>query len=279
MLKNTFCHIPGIGETTEKRLWSSGLDSWEICSDLQGISLSRKRKESIGRYIEEAEVQLAQGNPRYFAELLPSNLHWRLFPEFRDSVAYLDIETTGLDTWDNSITTIALYDGMSISYYVQGENLEQFEADIRKYQVLVSYNGKCFDVPFIEWYFKTKLDHAHIDLRYVLRSLGISGGLKGCEHQLGLDRGDLEGVTGFFAVLLWNEFEETGNRRALETLLAYNIEDVVNLETLMVMAYNMKLRGTPFEATHRLELPDRPEIPFDPDLRIVERVKMEIYRD
>ena len=215
MLKNTFCHIPGIGEITEKRLWSIGLDSWEGCSDFEGVSLSGKRKESIRRCIEKAAMQLKQGNPKYFVELLPANLHWRLFPEFRDSVAYLDIETTGLDTWDNSITTIALYDGKSISYYVQGENLEQFQTDIEKYQVLVSYNGKCFDVPFIEWYFKTRLNHAHIDLRYVLRSLGISGGLKGCEHQLGLDRGDLEGVNGFFAVLLWNEFEETGNRKAL----------------------------------------------------------------
>ncbi len=120
---------------------------------------------------------------------------------------------------------------------------------------------------------RTRLDHAHIDLRYVLRSLGYSGGLKSCEHQLGLDRGNLEGVDGFFAVLLWKEFEQTGDRKVLETLLAYNIEDVVNLETLMVMAYNLKLKKTPFEVTHRLGLPDRPELPFTPDTGVVERIK------
>lgn len=45
-------------------------------------------------------------------------------------------------------------------------------------------------------------------------------------------------LCGFFAVLLWQEFQQTGNIKALETLLVYNIEDVVNLETLMVLAYN-----------------------------------------
>ena len=120
---------------------------------------------------------------------------------------------------------------------------------------------------------RTKLNHSHIDLRYVLRSLGYSGGLKGCEHQLGLDRGDLEGVDGFFAVLLWNEFQRSGDKRVLETLLAYNIEDAINLEMLMVMAYNLKLKETPFEVTHELELPVRPEIPFKPDMRVVENIK------
>ena len=52
------------------------------------------------------------------------------------------------------------------------------------------------------------------------------------------------------------------------------IEDVVNLETLMVMANNLKLKGTPFEVTHRLELPERPKIPFKPDMAVVDRLKM-----
>jgi hypothetical protein len=30
MLTNTFCHVPGLGIETEKRLWSSGLRSWEL---------------------------------------------------------------------------------------------------------------------------------------------------------------------------------------------------------------------------------------------------------
>ena len=66
----------------------------------------------------------------------------------------------------------------------------------------MTYNGKSFDIPFIESHFGAKLTHAHIDLRYILASLGYRGGLKGCEKQLGIDRGDLKNVDGYFAVLL-----------------------------------------------------------------------------
>jgi len=56
-------------------------------------------------------------------------------------------------------------------------------------------------------------------LRYVLKSLGYSGGLKSCEKALGLDRGDLDGVDGYFAVLLWRDYQKKHNEKALETLL------------------------------------------------------------
>ena len=112
-----------------------------------------------------------------------------------------------------------------------------------------------------------------IDLRYVLKSLGYAGGLKGCEAQLGIDRGELIGVDGYFAVLLWDDYDRRGNEKALETLLAYNVEDVVNLETLMVMAYNMKVKETPFAESLRIDLPSRPEIPYSPDMQTIRRLK------
>ena len=273
MLKNTFCHIPGIGVIREKRLWAEGIESWDRFSDLGAVRLTPRRREVIARCLEASWLHAEEQNPNYFADRLPAHLHWRLFPEFRDRLAYVDIETTGLEPWDHSITSIALYDGRRIRTYVQGQNLEDFETDIEDYKILITYNGKCFDIPFIQSYFRTRLDHVQIDLRYVLKSLGYAGGLKGCEARLGIDRADLAGVDGFFAVLLWNEYSRTGDEKALETLLAYNIEDVVNLEILMVMAYNMKLRETPFGQSHRIEMPGRPEIPFAPDLPTIHRLK------
>jgi uncharacterized protein YprB with RNaseH-like and TPR domain len=217
--------------------------------------------------------QLATGNPKHFAEKIPANQHWRFFPEFRDSTAYLDIETTGLDSWGHEITTIALYDGNSIFTYVQGQNLDAFEEDIQRYRVIVTYNGKCFDIPFIESYFRMKVPQVHIDLRYLLRSLGYTGGLKGCEKKAGIDRKELEGVDGYFAVLLWQDYQRTKNEKALETLLAYNIQDVVNLETLILLAYNLKLKETPFVHTHQLPYPPASQIPFKADLEMVERIR------
>lgn len=45
------------------------------------------------------------------------------------------------------------------------------------------------------------------------------------------------------------------------------------METLMVMAYNLKLKDTPFLEMHRLELPVMPPIPYKADLATVDRVK------
>jgi hypothetical protein len=41
----------------------------------------------------------------------------------------------------------------------------------------------------------------------------------------------------------------------------------------MVMAYNLKLKDTPFCGTHDLPQPNMPEIPYKTDLATVDRVK------
>jgi uncharacterized protein YprB with RNaseH-like and TPR domain len=272
MLENTFMHIQGIGPKTEIQLWGSGITDWHSFMQANVSGLSRAKAALMRDHIAESQKHLAM-DPAYFAARLPANQHWRLFPHFRDGIAYVDIETTGLDGFTNQITTIALYDGKSVSYYVHGENLEDFLDDIIKYKVLVTYNGKCFDVPFIERYFGISLTQVHIDLRYILHSLGCRGGLKGCEKQLGVDRGDLNGVDGYFAVLLWNEYVYTGDRDILHTLLAYNMLDTVNLEILMVQAYNQQVAKTPFAGV--LRLPDPPDVPLPvkPSIQIVDRIK------
>ena len=273
MLQNTFIHIQGIGAITEQKIWESGLNDWDAFSDDISIPLSVSRKYLLKSGIDESRQNLYKGNPVYFSKCLPSNQSWRFFPEFRDSTVYLDIETTGLDRHFNDITTIALYDGHEIKTYVQGQNLDDFIEEIYKYKVIVTYNGKSFDIPFIEHYFNIRLDHAQIDLRYVLYSLGFRGGLKGCERQLGMDRGDLSDIDGFFAVLLWGEYQRTGDQKALDTLLAYNVQDTLNLEKLIVTAYNIKLRQTPFYNTHLVEEPTLPGNPFRADLVTVDKIK------
>jgi len=165
-------------------------------------------------------------------------------------------------TFVESITTIALYDGRSVFHYVNGYDLDDFKRRIPQYDVLVTYNGKCFDVPFIERFFSIKLSHAHIDLRYVLGSLGFTGGLKACEKKMGISRGELEGIDGFFGVLLWEDYKRNHNDRTLETLLAYNVADVLNLEKLLTMAYNLKLKDTPFLSSYLIDSPPDRENPF-----------------
>ena len=272
MLPQTFCHAPGLGAGTERKLWDAGFHTWEIAADCDRLPLSPRRAETLRALLRESLDQFAAGRADYFYDLLPSREHWRLFPHFRDSVAYLDIETTGLGGPGDIITTIVLYDGCDVYSFVQGDNLADFADCVTRYKLLVTYNGKSFDLPFIRNYLNIPVAQAHIDLRYVLGSLGYRGGLKGCEHQLGLYRGDLEEVDGFFAVLLWREFQTSADPRVLETLLAYNALDTIDLEPLMVLAYNQKLQQTPF-AQNQLELPTVPENPFCANVEIIRKIK------
>ena len=273
MLKNTFLHVPGLGIMSERRIWSSGVHSWGDLLRGDCPCFFHTRKDAIKRCIEDSVEHLSRGNPNYFGNLLSSNHFWRFFPDFRESAAYLDIETTGLDSWGNEITTVALYDGKSVFTYVQGQNLDDFKEDVNRFKVLVTYNGRCFDIPFLESHFGIRLNQVHIDLRYLLRNLGYTGGLKGCERKAGIDRGELDGLDGYSAVLLWNDYRRNKNFKSLETLLAYNIQDVVNLEFLMVLSYNLKLKESPFVQSHQIISPKQPETPFKADKRIIEGVK------
>lgn len=273
MLKNTFCHVPGIGIRNERRLWERGILSWEAYLSMSAGLQDRPCNPTSLAHIERSVVQLNARNPAFFSRSLPAGECWRLFAEFRSSTAYLDIETNGAAGVNGYITAITLYDGAEVYNYVKGRNLNKFKEDIRKYRVIVTYNGRCFDVPFIEKDFNIRLPQAHIDLRYILKDLGFTGGLKGCEKQFGIDRKELNGVDGYFAVLLWYDFKKNKNEKALDTLLAYNVQDVVNLEPLMVASYNMKLKTTPFHTSHLLPAPHSPELQFKADTETINRIQ------
>ncbi|MFT5730301.1 MAG: hypothetical protein ACI8PB_004479 [Desulforhopalus sp.] len=272
MLQHTFSHIHGIGPKIEKNLWSAGVTTWKGWQSPAPVRISANSTQEALSTIEASYTALTDNDPSFFTSRLAANESWRIFSDFRDSIAYVDIETTGLDDF-SEITTIALYDGRDIFTYVNGQNLADFVDDIQKYKVIVSYNGKSFDVPFIERYFKTSLGHAQIDLRYILAKLGFKGGLKGCEKQLGLSRGNLDGVDGYFAVLLWREYKKTGDQRVLDTLLAYNIEDTVNLERLAVEAFNRNVMLTPFATDLTIAWPEPPSLPYSADNKIVDQLK------
>ncbi len=274
MLQHTFCHIPGIGINTEKKLWKAGISRWKHWGNPSRVRLSAATKFDATRVLESSLVAL-ENDPTFFTEKLSSTESWRIFPHYRNRIAYLDIETTGLDDFAE-ITTIALYDGKEIYTYINGRNLDDFAQDIQKYQVLVSYNGKSFDIPFIERYFHLQLNQAQIDLRYVLARLGFKGGLKGCEKQFGLSRGNLDGVDGYFAVLLWHQYVKENDEGALETLLAYNIEDTVNLERLAIEAYNRNVLTTPFADQLVLPFPTPPPNPFIANYDCIERIKRDL---
>lgn len=277
MLNNSFLHIPSLGAATEKKIWDSGVRTMDDFLASPPNFISSNKKRNFTEHIHTSKEKIACKDALYFLNHLPIKQHWRIFREYQDSAVYLDIETTGLGEPGDIITTIALYDGKNIRYYVNGKNLNDFTKDIREYSVIVTFNGKNFDIPFIERYFGITISQAQLDLRYILRSLGYSGGLKSCERQFGMERaGELSGIDGFFAVLLWNDYKKTENPKSLETLLSYNIEDVLSLEFLMIEAYNRKLKDIPF-AMEKLNIPKSPDNPFKVDALTVKKIRKQYY--
>ncbi len=277
MLHHSFSHIPTVGASTEEKIWNNGTCSMDEFLESSPSFLSKNKLKKITEHIQLSREKISVKDARYFYDNLASKEQWRIFKEFQDSTVYLDIETTGLGGVGDIITTIALYDGTNIKYYINGKNLNDFKRDINEYSVIVSYNGKTFDIPFIESYFGIRIPHAHLDLRYILYSLGYSGSLKSCEKQLGIGRtGSLADVDGFFAVLLWNDYKKTRKEKSLETLLSYNIEDVLNLEYLMIEAYNKKIKQLPINL-NPLDFPLAPNNPFEIDIATVNRLKSQYY--
>lgn len=272
MLQHTFCHLPGIGAAAERKLWDAGCRSWAEFMAGRPAKLAATRRQRLHDGLSESQRRIQNEDLTFFAAGLPPAEHWRLFPTVRPSILYFDIETTGLDWRYDSITTIATYDGTTIRHYVRGVNLDDFATDTRGYRAVVTFNGKCFDVPFVERTFNIRMPPIHIDLRYVLRGLGFSGGLKACERRLGLHRDDLADIDGFMAVLLWQYHQRKASPEALETLLAYNVQDAINLETLMVQAYNLKLATTPFHPELALQPGTPPPNPFKPHRAILNKL-------
>jgi uncharacterized protein len=278
VLQNTFCHIPDVGVKTEARLWEAGIRSWNDLVQSKNAPLSNSKLDHVRSWAKESSIRYGKKDAAFFAEKLPSFAHWRLYADFQGSTAYLDIETTGVAPPNDHITSIAMYGRGETRAYVHGRNLHEFVEDVKSYDLLVSFNGACFDIPVIEKTFGITLSQAHIDLRFVLKAAGMEGGLKKCERACGLHRGDLDGINGYGAVLLWRKFRKTRDERVLETLLAYNAEDAVNLEPLAVKAYNLHLCGTPFADSHRLPTPQPWTNPYRADPKVLKWLRRAMPR-
>lgn len=277
MLEHTFIHLPGLGPSTERRLWAAGILTWDDFLAADALPWSTPKLAAWRELTALSRERLAAGDADWFGQRLPPAEAWRLFFDFRDRLACVDIETDG--TPANEITAVAFYDGRdTVRTYANGRNLERFAVDILDSKVLVTFNGRCFDAPVLTSHLGARLPAAHIDLRSVLCGLGIKGGLKKCEERYGLSRGDLTGADGYLAVALWREYDRHGDPAVLETLLAYNAADVLSLPVLLAHAINDHLAGTPFAARYALPVPRPGRNPHTSDPAVLRRLSWAFSR-
>ena len=152
--------------------------------------------------------------------------------------AYLDIETTGLSPTDCMVTVVGMYicngeDAKVIQLVGKNITINSLLEALEGVNIIHTYNGSRFDLPFINGCLGIDLNRIfpHRDLMYDCWKNNLYGGLKAVERQLGIER-RLKDMNGWEAVKLWWKYVDSFDLEALNKLLEYNKEDVVNLRVL-----------------------------------------------
>lgn len=250
MLQNSFVFLDRVGYKTEEKLWGQGILCWEDFLDRSSIrGISSEVKKNHDREVEMAEFSLRNKISHYFSYRLKPRDCWRLYPEFKEDACFLDIETTGLSPYSSDVTVVGISDGRGVKTMVKGIGLTEdaLVEELSKYRLVVTFYGSAFDLPFLaRKYPLVRLRVPHIDLCFAGRRIGLRGGLKVIERELGLSRDEeIKDVDGLEAVRLWRRWEKHGDERALDRLIEYNRADVMNLKTLAETVY-LKLRERTF---------------------------------
>lgn len=246
-IENSFIPVDGVGEATEQKLWRNGVTRWSVFDgDVVGTTLA----DRIETFIATATERLDRRDAAFFRREVPASEHWRLYENVPAETAYLDIETTGLDRYNDQVTTVSIHLDGTTRTLVHGHDLtaNRLSEELADASLLVTFNGRRFDVPFLEQSLDCSIDLPHADLMYMCRTLGYDGGLDAVESAFGIER-DRPDISGQDAVRLWHEYER-GNEDALDTLIAYNQEDTVNMEPIMQDACQ-RLHESVFESVVR----------------------------
>jgi uncharacterized protein YprB with RNaseH-like and TPR domain len=109
MLEQTFIHLPRITAYREQLLWSQGIRTWDDFERdvLRQPSLfADHRIDPLEVALNESREALERGDFNYFAERLLPRERFRIALTVPEKTAFVDIETTGLSHYYDTITLI-----------------------------------------------------------------------------------------------------------------------------------------------------------------------------
>ena len=241
MIQQSFIFLDKIKQKTEQNLWKQGIGNWDSFLKAEGVKgIAGYRKKYYDRQLLKAKEELYNLNSEFFLDL-PQSEMWRLYGFFKDEAVFLDIETSGMDKFDD-ITVIGLFDGLETKTMIRGINLNFYELrkELRKYKLIITFNGSTFDIPFIKKRYPGLLPNIpNFDLRVACSRVGLTGGLKEIEKKIGIKRNAIiEKMYGGDPLLLWKMFRASGDDYYLRLLVEYNEEDVFNLKKIADLVYN-----------------------------------------
>lgn len=160
-----------------------------------------------------------------------------MYKELKFQALCIDVEAT---RWNGPISVIGVYRPKEgeIKYhsFVKGvnlttENLKQIFADCK---LLITFNGINYDVPEIKKQFPGVIPEKIpvVDLYLLARRMELDAGLKTLEQNFQIFRVEEVDNKRRISTKMWKKYEETGNKKFLDTLIEYNRQDTINLYPL-----------------------------------------------
>jgi uncharacterized protein len=231
----TFLMLHGIGPGAEAKIKASGLSNWNLALEYPDqLPLKGEKKMAFINELERFREHFLTERLRPLVAALPTKEHWRILADFREKASYFDIETDGLSIYESEPTVICCHHRGQMLTFIRGQNLDDFCNILPEIELMVSFNGASFDVPFVQNYFDMPtFPCPHVDLRWICHHKGLKGGLKQIERDIGLVREEgVEGVDGMEAVYLWQRYQRRGDVASLKRLVHYCQADVFGLVEL-----------------------------------------------
>jgi uncharacterized protein YprB with RNaseH-like and TPR domain/predicted nuclease with RNAse H fold/dephospho-CoA kinase len=228
----------GVSAAREQALWRAGVETWDDFERFVSPQASLLLDDPIAqspaiREIHICRSALAIRDTAFFADRLDRSEHYRIAMSFPEDCLFLDIETTGLSRYYDQITVIGWRIAGRHGFHVQGQPDSEFRAALANAKCVVTFNGTLFDIPFIkEAQTDLSFPPVHVDLRFLAKRVGLTGGQKQIETTIGVDRSKaIHGMSGEFAPVLWHRYV-SGDLSALQTLLEYNLADIDGLVSI-----------------------------------------------
>lgn len=261
MLRHTFQHLRGITSRREHNMWREGVLDWATLRDALNPQPSLfgdpPQEHALSEQLNASEAALSTGDLAIFARQLDRREHYRICLTFPRETLFLDIETTGLSRYYDHITVIGWSLGPSYGFFVKGQDDTAFRQALAAAKAVVTFNGSLFDLPFIAHEFPAyRFPPIHVDLRFLGKRAGLSGGQKDIERQLGVRRKqELTNIAGEAAPILWNDYTR-GDLGALRLLLEYNASDIWGMKQIfdVVVGRVLEAQGFPMEILPQPEM-------------------------
>lgn len=231
ILDQSLCLLDGVSPEAEIRLRRAGVLTCRQLAEEARRHFSAWHAERIAASFARMERASALGLADWFVARLPAGHRVRALAGFPERALFYDIETDGMGR-GAAITCVTTLRAGRIRTFVRGRDMDGFLDEWASAGILVGFNSKRFDTPFVLKEFGLTAPPPQIDLMDEAAHYGLRGGLKAIEKRIGFIRGNVSCEDGADAIECWRRFRESGDENALVSLIAYNQEDVFSLRHL-----------------------------------------------